>query len=68
MVMVEGVGDEYRSSAWLAKGHRRIGAPISGNHAPHLERWHGIPLDDGKNFGNGLADQLLLCIDKPEKR
>ena len=52
--------------AWLAKGHRRIGAPIGRDHAPHVERWHGIPLDEGKSFGNGLADQLLL--DKPEKR
>jgi hypothetical protein len=33
-----------------------------------LERWHGIPLDEGKSFGNDLADQLLLCIDTPEKR
>jgi hypothetical protein len=34
--MVEGMGDECRSSARLAKGHRRIGAPIGRDHAPHL--------------------------------
>jgi hypothetical protein len=64
------IAAELRNSANV--GPAKDSGPIprscgGGEDAPHLERWHGIPLDEGESFGNGLDDQLLLCIDKPEK-
>ena len=68
MVMVEGVGDECRSSRGLQKAivalARRWAVIMHRIWSDGTEfRW-----TREKAFANGLADQLLLCIDKPEKR
>lgn len=48
MVLAESLGNERRKATLTTKGHRRARTSTGGDHASHVERRHGIPLDKGK--------------------
>lgn len=50
MVLAEGLGGEHRKAARSAKGHCRARPPAGGDHASHVDRRHGIPLDERDHF------------------
>ena len=45
--MAEGLGDAGRQALRHEKGDRRLSAATGGDHAPHLDRWHRVLLDQG---------------------
>src|SRR5258706_14897594 len=64
MVMVKALGNERCRAPWPEKGHRRAGPPISCDHAPHVERWHGVPLDQGACSSRRLRGRPRRCADQ----
>ena len=51
MVLAQGLGDEDRQAPRDEEGDRGAGTPPCRDHAPHLGRWHRVPLDQGYRSG-----------------
>ena len=69
MVLAESLGDERRQTTWTAESDRRAGASPGGDHAPHVERRDGIPLDKrGLHSDRGLTTAGLSKANRNQKK
>ena len=51
MVVAQGLGDADRQAPRHEEGDRGAGATVGRDHAPHLGRWHRVPLDPRRRSG-----------------